>query len=108
MPGGQTKFCAAWLYVDNSSHKISEWCQKRKDDYHGYCSFCDTGIRCDNAGKAQLITHTVKKKHKKAVKHSQDKKPMKLLFPVSQAGQSSSTASAAKSAVLINHGDVIG
>ena len=58
MPGGQTKFSTAWLSsVDSDGQKLSDWCQKGKDDYHGYCHFCDTDIRCDNAGKAQLPQH---------------------------------------------------
>ena len=67
--------------------------------------FCGTDIRCDNAGKAQLLQHTAKKKHKEAIKHFQDNKQTKLLFPVSQSGQCSSTASAAKPNVFINYGD---
>ena len=44
--------------------------------------FCYTDIRCNNAGKAQLLQHTAKK-HKEAIKHSQDKRQTKLLLPVS-------------------------
>ena len=84
MPGGQTEFSVAWLSsVDNSGQKISEWCQKGKDYYHGYCCFCDTDTRCDNAGTAQLLQHTAKKKHKETIKHFQDNKKTKLLFPIS-------------------------
>ena len=62
MPGGQTKFAGAWLsHVDTNGQKISEWCNKGKDDYHGYCLFCDSDIRIDNAGKAQLLQHASKR-----------------------------------------------
>ena len=106
MPGGETNFSAAWLSsVYNNGQKISEWCHKWKDDYHGYCHFCNTDIRCNNADKAQLLQHTAKKKHKEAIQHSQDNKQTKLLFHVIQAGQSSSTASTDKPNVLINYGD---
>ena len=62
MPGGQTKFAGAWLlHVDTNGQKLSEWCNKGKDDYHGYCQFCNTDIRIDNAGKAQFTTVHTKK-----------------------------------------------
>ena len=65
IPGGQTKFSVAWLqYMGSNEQKISEWCQKGKDDYHGYCNFCHTDIKCGNAGKAQLLQHATKNKHK--------------------------------------------
>ena len=81
MPGGETEFYAAWLSsVDNSAQKISEWCQKGKDDYHGYCNFCDTDIECDDVGKAQLLQHTARKMHREANKHSENKKQTKLLY----------------------------
>ena len=68
MPGGQTKFSVAWLqYMDSNEQKISEWFQKGKDDYHGYCTFCHTDIKCGNAGKAQLLQHTTKNKHKEQI-----------------------------------------
>ena len=36
--------------------------------------FCDVDIRCDNAGKAQLLQHCAKKKQKEATKHAKEKK----------------------------------
>ena len=47
--------------------------------------FCDIDIRCDNAGKAQLLQHTTMKKNKEAIIHFQDNKQT-LLLPASQAG----------------------
>ena len=91
MAGGQTKFSVAWLqYMDSNEQKISEWCQKGKDDYHGYCTFCHTDIKCGNAGKAQLLQHTTKNKHKEAIKHYKDNKQSKLCFPVNQTATSTS------------------
>ena len=48
MPGGQTKFSTAWLSTfDSNGQKLSEWCKKGKDEYHGYCIFCAIDIKCD-------------------------------------------------------------
>ena len=70
MPAGHTKFSASWLScVDVNNQSVGEWCRKGKDDFHGYCRFCDTDIKCDNSGKAQLLQHTKKEKHKQATKH---------------------------------------
>ena len=66
--------------------------RKEKDDYHGYCNFCYTDIKCGNAGKAQLLQHATKNKHKEVIKHYKDNK---LYFPVNQAGTSTSSSSAA-------------
>ena len=56
MPGGHTKFSGSWLsYHDSNGQKLSEWCKKGKDDYNGYCCLCKVDIKCDNAGKAQLL-----------------------------------------------------
>ena len=69
MPGGQTKFSTAWLSTfDSNGQKLSEWCKKGKDDYHGYCIFCAIDIKCDNAGKSQLLQHSTKKKHQEVSK----------------------------------------
>ena len=73
MPGGQTKFSTTWLStLDSNDQKLSEWCKKGKDDYHAYCIFCAIDIKCDNAGKSQLLQHSTKKKHQEAVKHLVD------------------------------------
>ena len=73
MPGRQTKFSTAWLSTfDSNGQKLSEWCKKGKDDYHSYCIFCAIDIKCDNAGKSQVLQHSTKKKHQEAVKHSVD------------------------------------
>ena len=92
MPGRQTKFSVAWLQYMDSNEQISEWCQKGKDDYHGYCNFCYTDIKCGNAGKVQLLQHDAKNKHKEAIKHYKDNKKTKLYFPVNQEGTSTSVA----------------
>ena len=62
----------------------SEWCWKGRDDFHGYCKFCDINIKCGNAGKAQLLQHASKKKHKEAVKHYWNNMQTKLYFPAKQ------------------------
>ena len=74
------------------SKRSSEWCQKGKDDYHGYCNFCNTEIKCGHAGKGQLLQHATKNKHKEAIKHYKDNKQTKLYFPINQAGTNTSVA----------------
>ena len=106
MPGGQTKFAGAWLsHVDTNGQKIGEWCNKGKDDYHGYCQFCNSDIRIDNAGKTQLLQHASQMKHQEAIKYCKDTTQTKLCFPTSQAGPSTSTGATGKITVLINYGD---
>ena len=79
MPRGKTKFSAAWLDAkDGNGHVISEWCKKGKDEYHGYCKFCQIDITCDNTGKIQLLKHTEKQKHKEAMKYLKDRRQAKL------------------------------
>ena len=105
MPGGQTKFSGAWLScVDSNGQKIGDWCERGKNDYCGYCRFCHTDVRIDNAGKAQLLQHATKKKHQDAIKHCKDTKQAKLFFPASQEGASTSTGVAGRIA-LINYGE---
>ena len=83
MPGGHTKFSGSWLsYYDSNGQKLSEWCKKGKDDYNGYCYLCKVDIKCDNAGKAQLLQHAKRKKHTEVIKHMQSVKQSKLLFIV--------------------------
>lgn len=65
------------MHVNNQS--VGEWCRKGKDDFHGYCRFCDTDIKCDNSGKAQLLQHAKKEKHKQATKHIRSNNQAKLL-----------------------------
>ena len=90
MPGGHTKFSGSWLsYHDSNGQKLSEWCKKGKDDYNGYCCLCKVDIKCDNAGKAQLLQHAKRKKHTEVIKHMQSVKQSKLLFSHSQASSSS-------------------
>ena len=103
MPGGQTKVSTTRLSTfDSNGQKLSEWCKKVKDDYHIYCIFCEIDIKCDNAGRSQLLQHSTKKKHQEAVKHSVDKKRANF-FPATQAGPS--TSSAAKSLGLIKYSE---
>ena len=72
MPGGHTKFSGSWLsYHDSNGQKLSEWCKKGKDDYNVYCCLCKVDIKCDNAGKAQLLQHAKRKKHTEVIKHMQ-------------------------------------
>ena len=81
MPGGQTKFSTAWLSTfDSNGQKLSDWCKKGKDDHHGCCIFCAIDIKCDNAGKSQLLQHSTKKKYQEAEKHSVDTKQSKLRY----------------------------
>ena len=85
MPLRQTKFSSAWLSsIDCNGQRLSEWCKKGKDDYHAFCCFCDMDIKCDNAGKAQLLQHCTKKKHQEAVKYSVDKRQSKLFVSTSK------------------------
>ena len=90
MPGGHTKSSGSWLsYHDSNGQKLSEWCKKGKDDYNGYCCLCKVDIKCDNAGKAQLLQLSKRKKHTQVIKHMQSVKQSKLLFSHSQASSSS-------------------
>ena len=105
MPLRQTKFSSAWLSsIDCNGQRLSEWCKKGKDDYHAFCCFCDTDIKCDNAGKAQLLQHCTKKKHQEAVKYSVDKRQSKLFVSTKQ-GAASSTDMSYGSVQVINYGD---
>ena len=79
MPERQTKFSNLWLSsIDTNGQKLSEWCRKGDDDYSGYCIFCDVKIKCDNAGKSQLVQHSSNRKHNEATKHIIDKTQSKL------------------------------
>ena len=49
-------------------------------------------VKWSNAGKAQLLQHSTKKKYKEAIKHSRDKKQTKLPFHINQVGMNFSTA----------------
>lgn len=95
MPGGKTKFSAAWLDAkDGNGHLISEWCKKGKDEHHGYCKFCQIDIKCDNTGKIQLLKHSEKQKHKEAMKHLKDRSQAKLTsFTVTKAEETSCSTS---------------
>ena len=79
MPGGKTKFNSLWLEViDCNEQKLTQWCRPGKDDFHGYCRFCDVDIKCDNSGKTQLLQHAKKDKHKQATRSVNDKTQPKL------------------------------
>ena len=65
---------------------------------------CDTQIRCDNTGKAQVGQHSTKKKHIEAMKHILDQKQSKLLFSSAQSGESS-TPSTSKPLAITFPGD---
>ena len=80
MPGGRTKFCNAWLStIDANSQRLSTWCRKGADDFRAYCKFCDSEVRCDNAGKSQLLQHAKKAKHVQGVQPFLDSSQGKLL-----------------------------
>jgi len=105
MPAGHTKFSVAWLsHIDANAQTLGEWCRKGKDDFHGYCRFCDAQIKCDNAGKQQLLQHAKKDKHKQAIKYLQDNKQGKLFFPATSTSTSNSTSSTPK-LETINYSD---
>lgn len=110
MPAGQTKFNGSWLScVDVNNQTVGEWCRKGKDDFHAYCRFCDTDIKCDNSGKAQLLQHAKKEKHKEATKHARSNKQAKLLVTASAPSTSSSsignTTSSGASVVSFSYND---
>ena len=59
MPQRQTKFSETWLSsVDSNGQRIGEWCRKGQNEYQAYCQFCDVQVKCDNAGKTQLLQHS--------------------------------------------------
>ena len=60
-------------------------------------------VKCDNAGKTQLLQHSKQKKHIDAIKHSVDKKQKKLVAFSKQSGESSAWSS--QSLGLITPGD---
>ena len=95
MPGQKTKFADVWLQsTDSNGDRVSEWCRKGKDEYHGYCCFCNVDIKCDNGGKVQLLKHCTQKKHKEARKHAKDKSQAKLTsFTVSHSEGPSTSVS---------------
>ena len=62
MLGGYRMFSGSWLSYGSNGQKLSEWYKKGKHDYNGYCCLCKVGIKCDNAGKAQLLQQARKKK----------------------------------------------
>ena len=110
MPGGYTKFNAAWLsHVDANNQTIGKWCRKGKDDYHAYCHFCDSEIKCDNSGKQQVLQHAKQAKHRESIKHLQDNQQSKLVFASAVPSTSSSAqqgaASASGNLVTINYSD---
>ena len=79
MPSGKTKFNSSWLEaIDSNEQKLTQWCRIGKDEFHGYCRFCDVDIKCDNSGKNQLLQHAKKEKHKEAIRFVQDKTQPKL------------------------------
>ena len=91
MPGQKIKFSEAWLSsTDSNGDKVGKWCQKGKDDYHGYCCLCFIDIKCDNGGKAQLLKCCMNKKHIEAIKHSKDSKQSKVTFTISKPEAKSS------------------
>ena len=81
MPDQRTKFSEAWLSgKDANGDTVGDWCQKGKNEYHGYCRYCLTNIKCDNGGRVQLLKHCSNKKHKDLMKHAKDRTQVKLIF----------------------------
>ena len=81
MPDQRTKFSEAWLSgKDANGDTVGDWCQKGKNEYHGYCRYCLTNIKCDNGGRVQLLKHCSNKKHKDLMKHAKDRTQVKLTF----------------------------
>ena len=104
MPQRQTKFSETWLSsVDSNGQRIGEWCRKGQNEYQAYCQFCDVQVKCDNAGKTQLLQHSKQKKHIDVIEHSVDKKQKKLVAFSKQSGESSACSS--QSLGLITPGD---
>ena len=104
MPQRQTKFSETWLSsVDSNGQRIGEWCRKGQNEYQAYCQFCDVQVKCDNAGRTQLLQHSKQKKYIDAIKHSVDKKQNKLVAFSKQSGESSFCSS--QSLGLITPGD---
>ena len=96
MSQGQMKFSELWLTsLDKNGQKLSERCSKGWNEYYAYCKFCDTQIQCDNAGKAQVVQNSTKKKDIEAMKHILDQKQSKLLFSSAQSRESSPSTSKA-------------
>ena len=79
--------------MDANNQSVGEWCRKGKDDFHGYCHFCDTDIKCDNSVKAQLLQHAKKEKHNQATKHVCSNNQAKLLVTAGAPSTSSSSSS---------------
>ena len=106
MPAGHTKFNASWLScVDVNNQTVSEWCGKGKDSYHAYCRFCDNDIKCDYSGKAQLLQHAKKEKHKQAIKPARSSNQAKLLITTGVPSSSSSRTSSGANVVSFNYDD---
>ena len=81
MPKRLTKFSELWLSsLDSNRQRIGELCRKGDNDYNAYCQFCDAQIKCGNGGRAQLIQHSVMKKHVESTKYSLDKNRLSWLF----------------------------
>ena len=98
------KVSETWLSsVDSNGQRVGEWCRKGQNEYQAYCQFCDVQVKCDNAGKTQLLQHSKQKKHIDAIKHSVDKKQKKLVAFSKQSGESSACSS--QSLGLITPGD---
>ena len=109
MPAGHTKFSTLWLScVDVNNQSVGEWCRKGKDDFYGYCCFCDTDTKCDNSGKAQLLQHAKKEKHKQATKPVRSNNQAKLLVTAGApwtSSISSSNRSSGANVVSFNYND---
>ena len=102
MPAGHTHFNSSWLtHIDANNQALGVWCRKGKDNFHGYCRFCDIDIKCNNSGEQQLLGHATTVKHRQAIKCMQDDKQFKLNFGATSNNASSSTSSTAPTFQMI-------
>ena len=105
MPGGKTKFNVGWLSaIDCNKQTLREWCRQGSDIYSGYCKFCDSEIRCDNSGKAQLLQHAKKAKHIQSSKMSRDMSQSKFVSLV-KTESSASTSNSPTPVSVVNFKD---
>ena len=110
MPGGKTRFNSSWLTsIDVNGQRLTEWCRAGTDEHHGYCRFCDIDIKCDNAGKSQLLQHARREKHISAIKSVVDRSQTKLFvaLPPATSSAASCSSSSDKTLTTINYNDAV-
>ena len=113
MPGGKTRFNSAWLTsIDVNGQRLSGWCRAGADEHHGYCRFCNIDIKCDNAGKSQLLQHAHREKQISAIMSVVDRSQTKLFVALPPATSSDNSAascssSSDKTLTTINYNDAV-